>query len=52
MTTYLQSDEGKAAMEKIGALAAPSSPEDFTALVKSEIEVWKEVIASAGLAPK
>jgi tripartite-type tricarboxylate transporter receptor subunit TctC len=52
MTAYLGSDEGKAAMEKIGALAAPSSADDFTALIKSEIEVWKEVIASAGLAPK
>jgi tripartite-type tricarboxylate transporter receptor subunit TctC len=52
MTAYLESDEGKAAMEKIGALAAPSSSEDFSALIKSEIDVWREVIASAGLAPK
>ena len=51
MKPYLESAEGKAAMEKIGAEAATLTPEEFDALIKKEIEVWREVIATAGLTP-
>jgi tripartite-type tricarboxylate transporter receptor subunit TctC len=52
MVAYLNSDEGKAAFDKIGTLASPSTPEEFSALIKGETEVWRKVIDSAGLAAK
>ena len=36
---------------KQGAEAAPGTPEDFLALIKTEIARWREVIPASGLSP-
>jgi tripartite-type tricarboxylate transporter receptor subunit TctC len=52
LAAYLSSDEGKAAMAKIGVQAAPSTAGDFAALVKKDSETWHDVIGSIGLLAK
>ncbi|MCC7484947.1 MAG: tripartite tricarboxylate transporter substrate binding protein [Burkholderiales bacterium] len=41
----------RARMEKFGVDVAPSTPEQFAALLKSELARWKEVVMRAGITP-
>jgi tripartite-type tricarboxylate transporter receptor subunit TctC len=46
---YLQSAEGKEAFLKAGSEAAPSTPEDLTATIKSEMATYGKVLKAAGV---
>jgi tripartite-type tricarboxylate transporter receptor subunit TctC len=39
----------KEALLKLGALAAPSTPEEMRAFIKSELAKWTPVIKAAGI---
>jgi len=47
----LQSPDAKAALLAHGAVASPTTPEDFDKFVKSEIAKWGKVIKTAGIRP-
>jgi tripartite-type tricarboxylate transporter receptor subunit TctC len=36
-------------LSKDGAIAAPASPDAFTAQIASEMDVWRAVITKAGI---
>ena len=46
---YLQSAEGKEAFLKAGNEVAPSTPEDLTATIKSEMATYGKVLKAAGV---
>ena len=47
--TMLQMDDVKAKFPALGLEAAPSTPEEFTAIVKSELQRWTRVIRDANI---
>jgi tripartite-type tricarboxylate transporter receptor subunit TctC len=47
--TALQSEQVKAAFAKIGVIPGKLGIEGYTALIKSELARWKDVIAAAGI---
>lgn len=48
-SSILQQDETREKLASMGYVAVGTTPEDFTALVKREQTVWKEVIDAAGI---
>jgi tripartite-type tricarboxylate transporter receptor subunit TctC len=48
---YLQSADGKSTFLKAGIDAAPSTPEELTTMVKSEITTYGKVLKAAGVSP-
>ncbi|MNC89426.1 Tripartite tricarboxylate transporter family receptor [compost metagenome] len=49
VTRYLHSTEARDMFLKSGTEAAPTSPEEFTAIMKSESEKIGEVLKAAGI---
>jgi tripartite-type tricarboxylate transporter receptor subunit TctC len=49
---YLQSTEARAVLLKAGVEAAPTSPDELTAIMKSEIDRIGQVLKAAGIGPK
>ena len=52
ITAALNSPDIKDTLFKQGLDAAPSTPEDFAAYMKSEMAKWAKVIKSAGIKPQ
>ncbi len=46
------SEKVKKQLFDLGAVAAPNTPEEFTALGRAEREKYKQIVAEAGLAPQ
>ena len=46
---YLQSADGKEAFLKAGSEAAPGTPEDLTATIKTEVATYGKVLKAAGV---
>ena len=49
IAVYLKSGEGEGAFMKAGSEAAPSTPEELTATMKSEIATYGKVLKAAGV---
>ena len=49
ITSILRSEEVKAALLQRGAVAAPTTPEELHAYVKSELQKWTPIIRAAGI---
>lgn len=49
VTAYLRSPQGAEAIAKMGASVATSSPEEFAAFIKQEVDTWGKVIKSSGV---
>ena len=49
ITRYLQSAEGRDAFLKAGNEAAPSTPEELTAIIKSDMATYGKVLKAAGV---
>jgi tripartite-type tricarboxylate transporter receptor subunit TctC len=49
ITGILGSDEVKASLLQRGAIAAPTTPEELQAYVKSELAKWTPIIQAAGI---
>ncbi|QRM29229.1 tripartite tricarboxylate transporter substrate binding protein [Microvirga sp. VF16] len=48
MIAALRSDKVKAQLEKVGVTIAANQPAEFAALIASESQKWKQVVADAG----
>ncbi len=48
MIAALKSDKVKAQLEKVGVTIAANQPAEFAALIASESQKWKQVVADAG----
>jgi tripartite-type tricarboxylate transporter receptor subunit TctC len=49
LARYLQSADGKEAFLKAGSEAAPSTPEDLTATIETEVATYGKVLKAAGV---
>jgi tripartite-type tricarboxylate transporter receptor subunit TctC len=49
VNAQLTSPEVVDTLSKDGAIAAPASPDAFTAQIASEMDVWRAVITKAGI---
>jgi tripartite-type tricarboxylate transporter receptor subunit TctC len=52
LTSYLKSDAGVKRLRSIGVDASPTSPDEMTAWIKSQLALWKPVVKAAGIVPQ
>ena len=48
ITAILDTSDMKQRLDKLGADAAPQSPEDFAKFVRAEVEKWAKVVKESG----
>lgn len=52
MNVGLRSPEVRDALARVGAQAAPTSPQDFAAFIAAEVDKWSAIARTAGMSPQ